>query len=139
MIDEDGAVERTLADLLLEQGADLWEKTRRLEGLLRDYHPASPLEVSVLMEAVERGVVARLAARQSPPGGAEREVLVAALTEGSGLSVRPATWAVAVWSRTLLGERATERARTSSPPPSRVQDRLGTLAAVLSREQETSV
>lgn len=133
------AVAQTLAALLHQRGTSLWTTVRRLEGMLRDLHPHAPLAVSVLIEAVERGVVARLATHRGPPGGAEREAMVAALTEGSGLAVRPAEWAVAVWSRTLLGERAADTARrAASGPPSQVQERIGTLAAVLARREETS-
>lgn len=124
-------VESTLADLLRRRGLGLLEQERRLEGLLRDLHPDDPLEVAVLIEAVTRGVVARLLASGDWPMGSAREVLVAALTEGSGLGLRPAEWSVGVWCRTLLGDTAEGGSRDARQRPSLVAERAGSLRDVL--------
>jgi hypothetical protein len=130
------AVAETLAGLLSAEGAALASSERRLEGFLRDLHPDAPLEVSVLVEAVTRGVVARLLASEGWPMGAARESLVAALTEGSGLALRPAEWAVAVWCRSLLGDAAEGGGRGARWRASRVSERHGTLQEVLGRAEE---
>lgn len=118
-------------DLLRQQGMGLLEQERRLEGFLRDLHPDDPLEVSVLVEAVSRGVVARLQASGAWPQGSIREVLVAALTEGSGLGLRPAEWSVGVWCRTLFGDTAEGGPRSVRQHPSLVSERAGSLRDVL--------
>lgn len=122
-------VGETLAAELSRRGVALVGSLRRLEGLLRDLHPADPQEVSVLIEAAARGIPARLLAGGGWPSAGEREALIAALTEQSGLALRPATWAVGVWCEALLGSAtaAEVAARQSS---SRVSDRPGSLAAV---------
>lgn len=130
------AVADTLAELVSQHGAALVANERRIEGFLRDLHPEDPLEVSVLVEAVSRGVVARLRAADGWPRGSAREALVAALTEESGLGLRPAEWAVAVWCRTLLGDAAEGGARGVRRRASRVSERTGTLSEVLGRAEE---
>lgn len=129
------AVADTLAGLVAQHGAALASNERRVEGFLRDLHPDDPQEVSVLVEAVSRGVVARLLAAGAWPRGGDREALVAALTEESGLGLRPAEWAVAVWCRTLLGDAA-EGGRGARRRASRVSERTGTLLEVLGRAEE---
>ena len=125
------AVESSLVDLLRQHGRDLLAQERRLEGFLRDLHPDDPLEVSVLVEAVSRGVVARLLALGSWPQGSTREVLVAALTEKSGLGLRPAEWSVSVWCQTLFGDTAEGGSRSARQRPSLVSERAGSLRDVL--------
>ena len=125
------SVEATLSGLLRQQGRALVMQERRLEGLLRDLHPDDPQEVSVLVEAVTRGVVARLLAAGTWPKGSAREVLVAALTEESGLGLRPAEWSVGVWCRTLFGDTAEGGARRARQRPSLVKERVGSLREVL--------
>lgn len=115
----------TLGTLLGRDGAALIDQRRRLEGLLRDLHPDDPLEVSVLVEAVERGVVERLRHDPRHP----QQPLVAMLTEGSGLALRPATWAVDAW-RSLLGEQ-TNQEDDDRGVDSLIAHRPGSLEAVL--------
>lgn len=129
-------VAETLRALVGEHGRGLARQERRIEGFLRDLHPDDPQEVSVLVEAVSRGVVARLLSAEAWPSGGAREALVAALTEESGLALRPAEWAVAVWCRTLLGEAAQRGARRARRQTSRVAERPGTLKDVLVRTEE---
>ena len=129
------AVEDTLEALLQVVGLSLASQARRLEGFLRDMHPDSPREVSVLIEAVERGVVDQIRSSQARMTAAERAVLVAALTEGAGLGLQSAEWAVAVWCRTLLGEAAERGADGTRRRASRVTDRPGSFDDVLGRAE----
>ena len=85
----------------------------------------------LLVEAVERGVVARLLGDPRHPV----QPLVAMMTEGSGLALRPATWAVAAW-RSLLGEQ-TNTDDGDRRGASLITHRPGTLEAVLSERTST--
>ena len=127
------AVEETLETLLQVVGVVLLDQPRRLEGFLRDMHPDSPQEVSVLLEAVQCGVVAQLRGRAARVRGAEREGLVASLTAGSGLDPSLAAWAVAVWCRILLGESTEQGVRRVRQRTSCITDRPGSLDDVLGR------
>lgn len=122
----------TLTTLLSRHGHPLLAQSRRLEGLLRDLHPDDPLEVSVLVEAMERGVVTRLQDNPRSP----QQPLVAMLTEGSGLALRPATWAVDGW-RSVLGAQTDSEDGYGSDTRSLIAWRPGTLDAVLTRRTET--
>jgi len=121
----------TLAELLSQHTLALLEQPRRLEGMLRDLHPDEPLAVSVLVEASARGVVERL--RDDPR--AQQQPLVAMLTEGSGLALRPATWAVDGW-RTLLGGADTSKDGDHGGHDSLIAHRPGTLEDVLAGTME---
>jgi hypothetical protein len=121
----------TLGTLLSVHGVALVRQQRRLEGLLRDLHPDEALEVSVLVEALERGVVARL--RRDPR--ALQQPLVAMLTEGSGLALRPAIWAVDGW-RHLLGGAMNAESGDRGSAASQITHRPGSIEAVLSGEME---
>lgn len=121
----------TLTTLLSVHGMALLDERRRLEGLLRDLHPDDALACSVLIESVERGVVAKL--RQDPRS--PQQPLVAMLTEGSGLAIRPATWAVSAW-RELLGESLNSEDGDRGAAASLITHRPGTLEAVLAGKTE---
>ncbi|MFT5681434.1 MAG: hypothetical protein ACI8RZ_002340 [Myxococcota bacterium] len=121
----------TLTTLLSVHGSALLDAHRRLEGLLRDMHPDEPLAVSVLVEAVECGVVVRLRADPRSP----QQPLVAMLTEGSGLALRPATWAVDTW-RELLGDGLNSDDGDRGSTASTITHRPGSLEAVLAGQME---
>lgn len=121
----------TLAELIEAHTLALLEQPRRLSGMLRDLHPDAPLAVSVLIEARARGVVERL--RDDPR--APQQPLVAMLTEGSGLALRPATWAVDGWRR-LLGGAAPSQDGDRDGHGSLIANRSGTLEEVLAGTME---
>lgn len=125
---------RTLTALLRRFGPELLGNVRRLDGLLRDLHPDRPLEVSVLVEVVECGVVAELQTMEfRPRPGPELNRLVAHLVDRSGIAAPHARLAVRTWAALLLpvappqGAAAPDRA----PRPSRVSERSGSLDAVM--------
>ena len=121
----------TLAELLSEHTLSLLDQPRRLEGMLRDLHPDAPRAVSVLVEACARGVGERL---QAEPR-AQQQPLVAMLTEGSGLALRPATWAVDGW-RALLGGTDPTQDGDQGGHDSLIANRPGTLEDVLAGTME---
>lgn len=121
----------TTATLLSEHTLALLDQPRRLEAMLRDLHPDAPRSVSVLVEACARGVVERLRAEPR----AQQQPLVAMLTEGSGLALRPATWAVNGW-RTLLGGTGPTQDGDPGEHDSLIANRPGTLEEVLAGTME---
>ena len=122
----------TTLELLIEQHTlALLAQPRRLEGMLRDLHPDDPLAVSVLIEASARGVVERLRDDPRTP----QPPLVAMLTEGSGLALRPAIWAVDGW-RTLLGGTDPSQDGDQSEKDSLIAHRPGTIEDVLAGTME---
>jgi len=121
----------TLTTLLSVHGAVLLDEPRRLEGFLRDLHPDEPLACSVLIESMECGVVAML--RQDPRS--PQQPLVAMMTEGSGLALRPATWAVNAW-RALLGARLKSEDGDRGAATSQITHRPGSLETVLAGKLE---
>jgi hypothetical protein len=136
---------QSLTHILRRYGPHIVNDIRRLESLLRDLHPDSPLEVAILIEALSSGVVTRLQLFLAQSGEAslmpaDRDDLVRHLTESSGISGRFALWAVDGWLQTL----GVEASGSQTPPdPGRkrgslVRDRAGTLEAVLGRHLRKS-
>ncbi len=123
------AVSDTLRRLLVAHGPGLIGQVRRVEGLLRDLHPGDPREVSVLIESIEQGVV-RCILDDGRPSAEERQALIAKLTEGSGMALSPAGWAVGVWIDALVGPAAAGGG-SSGRWQSAIVERPGTLAGVL--------
>jgi uncharacterized protein YegL len=89
---------QTLCDILTKYGSELYDQPRRCEALLRDLSASHKREISVLIAALEFGVVGELASlpNTSP------EIVIARLSDqledNLGLTPIAARWAVESWA-----------------------------------------
>ena len=129
----DSSLEETLARLIATRGRTLLEDPRLLNALLRDLHPESPLQVSVLIEFLRSG---QLDILQDPKRirVTTDAAIVTHLKEKAGVAPRHSAWAIDVW-RTVTSAPATQTApgtpQQSTTTYSLISDRAGSLAEVL--------
>lgn len=90
----------------------------------------------MLIEAIQRGVVTQIMTT-SDPNEDHRQVWLASLTEGSGLALRPATWAVRTWQQVLTGVHDCAQNQRSRTSESMITHKDGTLQSVFHGMEET--
>lgn len=95
-----GEAELALFTLLKREGVDVWRDGRRLAGLLRDYLPDQPLEVSLLVAATKFDLASLTT------NGAFADItrvrLMTKLVSEYGIAPTLADWSITVWRDTLL-------------------------------------
>ncbi|MED5374359.1 MAG: hypothetical protein VX899_25295 [Myxococcota bacterium] len=113
---------------LLAQAPRLHQNPRRLEAFLRDLHPEDLREVSVLVEAAERGCVDTLMSFHHD--GRELNRLARELSTQSAMAMRWAIWALELWAEVV--EAGPAQADTPQEREARlIQARDGSIAQVL--------
>ena len=116
-----------LVKVITYAGPKIYAHPRRLEALLRDLAPDDLREVSVLVEAAERGCVHTLA--RSHHDGRELNQLARDLSKQSAVAMRWAIWALETWQSVL--EPQSGLSPQGATKASQITERPGTLLQVL--------
>ena len=89
------SIDISLQQIIAKIGIGILDEPLRLAGLLRDYHPHQPAEISVLMESVRSGSVEMLL-RNVPT-----HECAASLSAKGGIAPRYSDWAMQLWKEIL--------------------------------------
>ncbi len=93
----------TIARCLQSHGKDILENRTRMQGLLRDYHPADEKDIRLLMNGFDDGIAQRFAGFSSAPDAGIIDRETSRLVAEAGLQPELARWIVSTWSAGIHG------------------------------------